>query len=318
MSFDISTLTGFTVEDAGRFFSKAVLGAKVSQMMVKVIGIKSAIKLPTLDMGYDILQSDTDCTFDDGQNDLIIAQRTLTPVDIKINEKYCVKELEPFFTQKILPPGGDYQTVPPELRLFDIVAERVQKVIELAVVRGILGGASAIASFNLFDGMLETVSNDIAAGDIPAAQQTSLDLTPTDIIASFRAMYDALPADNFNATVGDGDWVIYCSPQSKATYDRAYQAAFGLHQNGVGFDKNFLDTTGIEIVSLDGFREDTSQAILTRKSNWWMGVDIDGEETELTLELGAGSEARDLFLTALFKMGIQDKFPSEMVVNNIS
>jgi len=34
--------------------------------------------------------------------------------------------------------------------------------------------------------------------------------------------------------------------------------------------------------------------------------------------MGAGSEARDLFLTGVFKLGYQSKFPDEMVVNNIS
>ena len=318
MSFDVTALGAYVEENADEFFSRAVLGAKVSSMMNRIDGVKSSIKLPTLDHGYDILQSDANCSFNDGTNDLVIAQRTIDPIDMKIQEKYCIKDLEPYFTQKILPAGSTYQSVPAELRLMDILIERVNKVIELMVVRGIAGGSSAIASFNLMDGMLETISNDITASDIPAAQQLTGALTTTNVIGSFRAMYDALPADNYNATASDGDWVIYCSPQTKATYNRDYQSDNGALVYNTTFGKGFLDDTGIEIIALDGLREDTSQAILTRKSNWWMGVDLDGEETNLSLTPGTGSEMHDLFLDGHFKMGIQTKFPDEMVVNNIS
>jgi hypothetical protein len=318
MGFDLTAATAYVEENADEFFSRSVLGAKVAQTMTKVTGIKSSIKLPTLDMGYDLFQDDNDCSFDDGGNDLVIAQRELAVSDIKINEKFCIKDLEPFFTQKILTPGSEYTAVPNELRLMEIVVERVQKAVELTAVRGVLSGSFADASFNLFDGMLETISNDIAASDIPAGQQLSGALTAGNIIASFRAMYDALPVDNLLSTVTDGDWVIYCSPLAKALYNRDFQSTNGALPYNQAFNQDFLDNTGIEIIALAGMANDDTQAILTRKGNFWQGSDIDGEETDLKFHFGTGSEYRDLFLTGEFKLGYQTKFPDEMVVNNIS
>ena len=319
MGFDITALSAYTEENADEFFSRGVLGSKVAAMMQIMTGIKSAEKIPTLDHGYDILQSNSqNCAWNDGGNDLVIAQRLLTPASIKIQEEYCIAELEPYFTQKILSPGGTYESVPPELRLMDIIVERINKVVELGLVRGVLGGASAISSFNLFDGILEVISNDITAGDIPAAQQLTGSLASANIIASFRAMYDALPVDNYESTSSDGDWVIYCSQTTKQIYNRAYQAANGALMYNTDFNKDFLDNTGIEVVSLAGFGEDTTQAVLTRKSNWWLGTDIGGEETSLSLTAGTGSEMDKLFLSGKFKMGINTKFPDEMVTNNIS
>ena len=318
MGLDLTAASAYVEENADEFFSRSVLGAKVAQTMTKVTGIKSSVKLPTLDMGYDLFQDDNDCSFDDGSNDLVIAQRTLTVSDIKINEKFCIRDLEPFFTQKILTPGGKYDSMPPELRLMEIVIERVQKAVELTAVRGVLSGSFADTSFNLFDGMLETISNDIAAADIPAAQQLTGALTASNIIASFRAMYDALPIDNLLSTVTDGDWVIYCSPLAKALYNRDFQSDNGALVYNSTFDQNFLDNTGIEIVALAGMANDNTQAILTRKGNFWQGSDIDGEQTDLRLHMGTGSEYRDLFLTGEFKLGYQTRFPDEMVTNNIS
>jgi hypothetical protein len=318
MGFDISALSAYTEERASEFYSKALLGSKVAQQMTVIDGIKSAVKLPTEEFGYDIFQSDNDCTFVDGNNDLVIAQRTLTPVDIMINETFCVKKLEPYFTQKILKPGGVYEDVPAELKLFNMIGMSVQKALELALVRGVLGGASAIASFNLFNGMIETASNDIAAGDIPAAQQLTGSLAQANIIASFRAMVDAMDLDSTMNMGSQNDWKIYCSPQAKKNYDRAYQAANGALPYNTTFDKNYLDNTGVEIVDLAGFAEDDTQAILTRAGNYWMGVDVEGEETDLSLALGAGTEAKTLYLSGVFKMGIQTKFPETMVTNNIS
>ena len=69
---------------------------------------------------------------------------------MKVQEKYCIKDLEPIFTQKYLTPGSEYSDVPGELRLMEMITERISKVIELAVVRGVAGGASQVASFNIF------------------------------------------------------------------------------------------------------------------------------------------------------------------------
>ena len=318
MGIDLGALAPYTVENATKWFSKTVLGAKVSKQMTRVVGLKGKYKIPLLDMGYDLFQADTDCSFNDGGNDITVTQRLIDPVKIKIQEKFCVQDLEPFFTRQILPSGGKYTNVPAELMLFNLIGERVQKTIELATVRGVLGGASAITSFNLYDGMLEIASNDIAAGSIPVLQRLTVSLTQSNVIASLRAMYDALPLDKAEDTATDGDWKIYCSIATKRAYARAYQAANGALNYNKNFNKDFLDDTGIEIVALAGFNEDTTQAILTRAGNYWMGVDIDGEETSLDLTMGTGSEMRDLFLDATFRMGINTKFPDEMVLNNIS
>lgn len=318
MGFDVSAPSAYVEERAGEILSRAVLGAKVSAMMNRVTGVKSSIKLPTIDHGYDILKADANCTFTDSGNDLVIAQRTIDPIDMKVQEKYCIKDLEPIFTQKYLTPGSEYSDVPGELRLMEMITERISKVIELAVVRGVAGGSSQVASFNIFDGIIETISNDIAAASIPAAQQLTGALTATNIIASFRAMYDQLPIDNRLNTSEDGDWVIMCSPRAKDIYNRDYQSTNGALPYNNNFNQDFLDSTGIEIVAYAGFQGDDSQAVLTRKSNWFMGVDLDGEETNLSLTQGTGSEQDDLFLSVKFKMGINNMFPDEMVVNNIS
>lgn len=317
MGFDISAFTAYTEERATEFYTKALLGSKIAKQMTVIDGIKSAVKLPTEEFTIDILQADQDCTWNSGGNDVVLAQRTLNPVDIMINEEFCVKKLEPYFTQKILSPGGIYTNVPAELKLFNLVGMSVASVVEQALARGVAGGADPIASYNLFDGMIETAVKDIAALSIPVGQQLSLNLTQSDIIATFRAMYDAMDLDSKMSIQTQKDWKIYCSPQAKANYDRAYQAANGALPYNTSFDKNFLDNTGIEIVDLAGFAGDDTQAILTRAGNYWLGVDVDGEENDLSLELGSGSEKKTLFLSGVFKMGIQTRFPGTMVTNNI-
>ena len=318
MGFDVSALAAYTEERPTEFYTKALLGSKVAKQMTVIDGIKSAVKLPTESFGIDILQADQDCTWNDGGNDIVVAQRTLTPVKMMINEEFCVKKLEPNFTQKILRPGTVYENVPAELRLFNLVGMSVASVVEQALVRGVAGGADAVASYNLFDGMIETASNDIAAGDIPVGQRLTGALTEGAIIASFRAMYDAMDLNSRMNLQVQKDWKIYCSPQAKVNYDRAFQAANGALGYNTTFDQNFLDNTGIEIVDLAGFAGDDTQAILTRAGNYWLGVDVDGEQNSLSLELGAGPNKKTLYLDGEFSMGIQTKFPDTMVTNNIT
>jgi hypothetical protein len=315
MAFDISALSAYTEENAIEFFSRSVLGSKIASMMNRRTGIKSSEALPTLAMTNDLFQAETNCTFVDGGNDLVIDQRTLTVQKLKIQEKFCINDLEPFFTQKILPAGSTYTDVPAELRFMEIVVERIRKTMELAVIEGELGGANPNASLNLFDGMDHIIADEIVALSIPLAQQKAGATTATNVIATLDAMYDALPDDNKLNVLQDGDWVFLVSPQTKVIYERDFRTTHGALPYNTGFDKDEYDTTGIKLVAVAGLTANPGQVILTRMSNWWMGVDVDGEDTSLTLEQGAGSEKRFLFLEGHFKTGIQVMFPDEMVVN---
>tara|TARA_R100001244_G_scaffold124688_3_gene94569 strand:- start:686 stop:1645 length:960 start_codon:yes stop_codon:yes gene_type:complete len=316
-TFD-GSVTGYTTENATEFYTKVLLGSKVAKTMRVIANIKSSQKLPQSEFGIDILQADQDCVWNSGGNDVTISQRTITPVSVMINEEFCVKKLEPNFTQKILSPGGIYEDVPAEIKLFNLVGMSVAKVIELALVRGEAGGADPIASLNLFDGILEVCSDDIAAGDIPAGQQLTGVLDQANIIASFRAMHDALDLDSQMNLQTQKNWKIYCSPQAKVNYNRAFQAANGALPYNKDFNQDFLDNTGIEIIDFAGFDANPAQAVLTREGNFWIGTDVEGEESELSLELGSGSEAKTLFLSGVFKMGVQSEDPSIIVTNNIT
>ncbi len=315
MAFDVTALSAYTEENSTEFFSRSVLGANISAMMNRRTGIKSAEALPTLAMTNDLFQAGGTCAFNDGGNDLVIDQRTLTVEKLKVQEKFCIKDLEPYFTQKILPAGSTYSDIPSELRFMEIVVERIRKTMELAVIEGEKGGANPNASLNLFDGMDHIIADEIVALTIPVAQQKAGATTTGNVIATLDAMYDVLPDDNKLNISQDGDWVFLVSPATKVIYERDYRSTFTSLPYNTGFDKDMYDTTGIKIVAAAGLTANPGQVILTRMSNWWMGVDIDGEDTSLTLEQGAGSEKQFLFLDGHFKVGIQVMFPDEMVVN---
>lgn len=315
MAFDTSGITAYTEENATQFFSRSVLGAKIAARMNRITGIKSSRKLPTLNMEGDMFQANAACGFNDGNHDLVIEQRELAVEPMKINEKLCIQDLEEFFTQKILPSGSEYTNVPPELQFMDLVVEQITKTVELAIVGGEKGGANALLSLRLFDGMNHIIDNEIVATTIPGAQQHALSTASGAMIATLDTMFDSLPDDQADNVEQDGDWVFYMSPKAKRTYERDFRTAHGALPYNSGFNKDEYDTTGIKIVSLVGLTDTPDRIILTRESNWWLGADIDGEETSLTLKPGAGSEADFLFLVGKFKLGVQVKFPDELVVN---
>ncbi len=315
MDFDTSGITAYTEENAMEFFSRSVLGGKLPSLMNRINGIKSSRKLPTLNMEGDMFQANSACGFNDGNHDLVIEQRELSVEPMKINEKLCIQDLEEFFTQKILPSGSEYTNVPAELQFMDLVVEQITKTVELALVGGEKGGANALLSLRLFDGMNHIIDDEIVATTIPAGQQHALATTSGNIEATFDTMFDSLPDDQADNVEADGDWVFYVSPATKRIYERDFRTTHGALPYNSGFNKDEYDTTGIKIVSLAGLTATPSRVILTRKSNWWLGADVDSEETSLTLKPGAGSEADFLFLVGKFKMGVQVKFPDELVVN---
>lgn len=315
MAFNTSALSVYTEESVKEIFSRSVLGAKISSRMNRMTGIKSSEAIPVMNMEGDLFQANTACGFNDGGKDLVIEQRILAVEPIKINEVFCIQDLEKFFTQKILPNGSTYTDVPAEVKFIELVIEQITKTVELAVFRGEKGGSDALVSLNLFDGMNHIIDDAITALEIPTGQQHTLATTSGNINATLDAMFDSMPDDLADNVEQNGDWVFYVSPTTKRIYERDFRTTHGALPYNSEFNKDEYDTTGIKIVSCAGLTATPSRIILTRESNWWLGTDIDGEETSLTLKPGAGTESDFLYLVGKFKMGIQAKFLNELITN---
>lgn len=317
MAFDVSALTAFVDENADIFLEKSVLGAKTPALANIITGLKGTAKIPNLAIDTDdLFQDGTGCVTTD-QGNVVFDQRTITPKNFKVLMKFCVKDLEAFFTRKILTPGSSYDSLTTiESQIMDLIGREIMKKIELILWQGVEGGAAGDVSFNLMDGYEEIIADEIVAGSIPAPQRTTVSEAVGTVVSAYEGMRRNLPIDQFEEAA-DGGYLLLTDPVSKRNYEEAWRSTFTSAPYNMSFDKPMLDGTNIPIIGVGGLHG-LGKSILVKQKSLWVGVDLEGEETNLVLERGTGNDRDNMYLHADFKMAAQLNFPSELVTNNFT
>lgn len=315
--FDLTALNQWTKERADEFLTRIIASPKLADYMRILTGMKGCEALPIITDDYDELQDGTHC-IESEKGDIKIEQRRICVVPLKIHKKFCMQDLEPYFTSQILPPGSTYEDLSPlQNALLDLIKRSNALVIDMALVNGVLGGASPIGSFNLFNGLNAIIAIEIAAGTIPAAQQIAGVMTNPGVMATFRNARMALPVNAWDDPANSSQWIMLCSGQAKQNFIEEYQATMNAlwlvnQMQGVN-PKVYIPGTNIEVVAVPGLFN-SNRAILTRRDNLWMGTDVEGEEDNF--EVWRQKETDLIHVKTRFKLGTQIGFPSEIVVIN--
>jgi hypothetical protein len=296
MAFDLGSLSPYTEEPA-RVIYKMIAKGNTSKYMQIQPRIKSAETINIFATeGY--WQSGSSCGFS-ASGDTVATQRIITVAPIKINLKWCMKDLEAYYTQKGLPKGSSYT----ELAFReDILAEIAQKInyrTDRAIWRG--DTTSGDPYINKFDGLIEIIndaSNEIEA--TPVAWSVTNSRTALQNV--YASMTDDMLADANNVKVFMG--------LSEA---RDYRMKLGIdnlyHMTGAE-SKLYLENTDIEIVPVLGL-SGTKKIYAANVNNLYLGVDLANEQEKF--DLFYAKEADEVRFVAEFKMGVQVAFPDQIV-----
>lgn len=320
MAFDLSALSAYTEERADEFFSRAVLTGVTAANSTVLTGLKGPTAIPDIDLATAGIFQDGNTCADNNAGTIAFAQRTIDPKQFKIQMQFCVVDLERFFTQKALPAGSTYEGLhPTNARLLEHIQSRIQRVVEINLWQGEEGGSSGDSSLNLMDGLDTIIADEISATSIPAGQQLSGSQDSSNVVASFDAMRAALPVDQFQDVdmMGPEGYILLTDPISKDNYHKNYRSSFTALNERLYTDlsRTQLDNSNIEIIGAPGLHG-TGKSLLIKRKNLWLGVDIDGEETNLQIVQGAGGDIDNVYVHGRFKMGVQIQFPEEVVTNN--
>lgn len=114
MAFDLTALAAYTKENADKLYTVSILGAPtVDHLMSEgtvMTGIKTSEKVMTAD-GEVTFQDGDGCGFT-AIGDFAISNRTITVVPIKVNEEYCLNDLEKKATQLMMQKGSSPEKFP--------------------------------------------------------------------------------------------------------------------------------------------------------------------------------------------------------------
>lgn len=296
MAYNVSALGSYTKENADSLIYKTIAtGAKTAQYMVKQPGIKSAETI-NIAATRGVWQTGGSCGFN-SSGDTTFSQRTLTPGKIKINLKWCEKDLEPKYLQGALAAGSTYTMLTFEEQIIGDIQQNIAADLEVAIWQG--DTTSGSAYLNKFDGLLKIIA---AASPVTAS-------TVTWSVANSRtAVQNVLTAATAN---------ILAQPNLKlfmgTVEARDYKLKLGIdnlyHITGAE-GTLYAENSDIEIVPVLGL-SGTKKLILTSTDNLYLGTDLMNEEEKF--DLFYAKEADEIRFVAEFKVGTQIAFGDQIV-----
>lgn len=308
MAFDVSALSNYTKENEALLVSSSVLGNKTATLIKDqgnvMVGVKSSEKINIMDTDA-IFQSGSSCGFN-ASGSTTFTQRTVTVGKIKVNEALCPKDLESKYLQKALPAGSRYDSIVFSEEYSNRKAEKIAAQLETAIWQG--DTDSANVNLNKFDGLIKLIgASGVQANTTDYISQVATDITASNVIAVFDAVYKAIPAQ----VVAKDDMTIFCGQDVFRTYTIALKTANLFHYSiDVKADSEFfLPGTTIKVVAVQGLNG-TKKIYATRLSNLWLGTDLLNEEERF--EIFYAKEADQVRFVSEFKMGVNVAFLDEV------
>lgn len=321
-TFTLSGLSAYTEENKADIVTKSILGAKTLGLIDVRAGIKSAMKIPILDVTANFNTGGT-CAFATS-GVATVTQTTITPVALKLNMAFCPQELEAFFTQKYLKAGslytGTYDSQEAiDNAFFSAITDRVQSYINKQVEAMLwLGNTATTADPNLklMDGFIKKI--DAAATAIastPLASITSLNIRDIfDDIIFFK-----IP----NQVINDSP-VVWCSQEHFRMLIGALTKA-NLFAYYPSLQENtqmelIYPGSNVKIIAVPGLNSDNGIGLPTAAknrifagvpSNFVAGVDLENDIKNF--DLWYSKDNREVRMVMEFKLGVANHFVDQIV-----
>lgn len=307
--FQVGSLSNYTKTNEQMLIIKSYFEPKTASVMQKLTGVKSSIQVPQLDNSL-FWQAGGTCGLINASGDTTISARVLTVGKVKAEQAFCVATLESKYTQLLLAPGSQYESLPGGIdeAFMNTVIGDVQEKIEYAIWQG--DTAKWQDYLNKFDGLVKIIN----AASGPVQANAAAYITPvtavnaSNVISVLQAVYSAIDVE----VVNKPDFKIFIGEDISRLYLTALTNAnlFHFMPSADSLGEYFLHGTNIKVMPVPGLNGQKFIAGL-RTSNMFLGVDLQGEDEEVKAWY---SEDYDQVMIRLkFKMGVQVSQTQEIV-----
>lgn len=309
MAFNVTGLSAYTKPNEQTLITKAYFEAKTAARMQILTGVKSTIQVPSLSntMFY---QDGASCGFS-ASGETTIAARVLTVGRIKINQEWCVKDLETKYTQLLLSPGSNYESLPGKIdeAFVNTIVGSMGETNEKGIWQGDTG--SGDPNLNKYDGLVKIInaaSGTVQANATPYVTGVVTAITASNIIAVMQGVYNAIPVQILDKS----DLKVSIGTDLFRMYQMALINANLFHfiptEDALGQMK--IHGTNVTVVSTPGLIG-TNAIYAMQDANMFLGVDLENEEESFKFWY---SEDFDLVrFKSEFKYGVQVSQPTEIV-----
>jgi hypothetical protein len=263
----------------------------------KQTGIKSAETINVVNT-RGVFQAQS-CAFN-ASGSTTISQRTITVGKTKIDMLWCERDLEPYFTQKKLAAGGDYDSLAYSKEIIDDTMQQAKEDIEIALWQGDTNSTNAY--LNRFDGFVKIIGAATIGGTFSgvawseANSRTAIKGLATLVIA------------NNDVYQGNPTVKMLMSPQMAATY-RFKLRTDNLFNTTGEETKLYAEGANIEIVEVAGL-SGLNYIYAIEPENMYIGTDMANEEEKF--KVWKSDDDQNLKFHAEWKLGVQIAFPSRV------
>lgn len=299
MAYDVSALGSYTKQNANQLIYKTIATGSTVSLISKMPGIKSAETI-NIAATRGVWQTGGTCGFN-ASGSTTFSQRTLTVGKVKINLKWCEKDLEPKYLQGALKAGSAgfdaYNMLTFEEQLVGDISQNISTDLENAIWQGDTGAGSAY--LNKFDGLIKIIA---AASPVTASTVAwSVANSRTAVQNVLTAMTaDMMAQPNFKIFMGIREAMDY---RMKLGIDNLY------HLTGAD-NKLYAENTQVEIVPVLGL-SGTKKVIAASTDNLYVGFDLLNEDEKF--DLFYAKEADEIRFVTEFKYGVQIAFPDQII-----
>lgn len=313
MSLNVSTLTNYVIENEDLLVAKSLFGARTSDLIrsegTVMTGVKFAEKINILDTDA-IFQNGTGCTRT-SSGTTNITQRTVTVGDIAVVEDLCVKTLNNVYLSKKLAKGSETNTLPFEQEYTDLKAKTIAKQLEIAIWQG--DTTSGNANLSRFDGLIKLLdASGVTVNGNPTGITVATGITTTNVKGIVDGMWLGLPSD----VTGQDDIRVFVGWDTFNKFISAFkdQNLFNFAPTGSEVSAAngvvIIPGTNYKLTAVHGL-DGTNRLFAARMSNFYAGVDLEGEEDQFTM---MEDQFKDYIrFKAHFKYGVNVAFPAEVV-----
>lgn len=285
-------------------------------------GIKSTEDLHYIENEL-VYQTDTGCAFN-ASGDTTFSKRSIAVGKIKIQQEFCVKDLEGFWTERALKIGANYDSLAFEQDLMSLMVKKMVEIKETALWRSKIGGGqgSNLIQYDGFIAIIDAASASTINGN-PTGITKSTGITPSNVIGIFDGMWSALPAK----LKRKDDLTFMCDSVVFDLLILALKNANMFHYDGVSASPYqtgviTLPGAGYKVTCLYGMDSTLTpgttayaaeqRIYLARTSNFIIGTDLQSDEDEF--DIRPNTITKTLMVDIHFKEGTQVKLPNEIVV----
>jgi hypothetical protein len=300
MAYNVASLVAYVDQNELKLLRQSFFANKTSKLLTIKTGIKSAEALNQIENTFQF-QVDG-CSFSPNGT-TTFTQRILTVGRIKVQEEFCPKDLNAYYTQMELAPGSADDKLPFEEVFMGLISDQIAAQIETSQWQGDL--SSGNPNLSQFDGLLKIISG--CTGFVSGNTTAITSITASNVIGIIDSVYELIPTQVIDKT----DMRILVGFDTFRLYTVALKNS-NLYNYPVSVQdfEIVVPGTNVKIIALNGLNG-TDAIVAARLSNLFYGVDLQSDEDNI--KLWYSQDFQTVRLSINFKAGTQVSWCNEIV-----